>query len=341
MRVGGFFCALALMLSASAVAALPPDQETVHVVESGETLNGIAYRARVKRDAIIAANGLKPPYVIKVGQKLRIPRENAVATPAPASKPQSPPAPAQGGIATYTVKPGDTLGGIANREQVPRILIAEANRIEPPYTIRVGQKLLIPRTRHHIVKDGETGFGIAYHYAVPWPDIAVANGLETDASLRSGQKLLIPTVLNVPDPVATAEQPTTAAPTEQSRFAWPISGPIRRGFKSRGSGDYHDGLDITAARGAAVRAVAAGDVIFARRDNNQFGNLVVVDHGDGWHSAYGSLGRITVKKGHRVTKGERVGLVGDTSITKKTELHFELRRNGKPVDPLGQLPDRK
>ena len=338
MRRAALLSAFALMLCAGAAHALPPEQEAVHVVESGETLNGIAIRARVKRDAIIAANGLEPPYVIKIGQKLKIPRGNTAAKPKTARTPAPSPASASSGIATYTVKPNDTLGGIANREKVPRILIAEANRIEPPYTIRVGQKLLIPRTRHHIVKEGETGFGIAYTYAVPWPDIAVANGLEPDAALRAGQKLLIPTVLDAPDPVVA---PAKTVSSGKARFAWPLKGPIRRGFKSRGSGDYHDGLDITAPQGTAVRAVAAGDVMFARRDKNQFGNLVIVDHGDGWHSAYGSLGRITVKKGHRVTKGERVGLVGNTSITRKTELHFELRRNGKPIDPLSQLPDKE
>jgi len=327
------FSGIALIFAASAASASPPDQETEHLVVSGETLNGIANRAKVKRDVIIKANALKPPYNIRIGQKLSIPRGGQPATRPGANKKS----PTPSGSATYTVKSGDTLGGIANREQVPRILIAEANRIEPPYTLRVGQKLLIPRTRHHVVKDGETGFAISYQFAVPWQNIAIANGLEPKAALRPGQKLLIPTVLNTPGPAQTSAKP---APKPSSRFAWPLNGPVHRGFKSRGSGDYHDGLDITAPRGSAVRAAEAGEVIFARRDKAQFGNLVVVDHGGGWHSAYGSLSRITVKKGHRVTKGERVGLVGDTSITKRTELHFELRRDGKPVDPLSQLPGK-
>lgn len=87
-----------------------------------------------------------------------------------------------------------------------------------------------------------------------------------------------------------------------------------------------------------MHAAAAGTVIFAGEEKNQFGNLVVIDHGNRWHSACGSLGRLTVTKGHQVTQGERVGLVGDTSVTMRTELHFELRRDGKPVDPLTELP---
>lgn len=331
MKSAGLTSSLALLLFAAGAAAIPPDEETEHVVEAGETLNGIANRAKVPREAIIEANDLEPPYVIRIGQTLEIPRAGSAAAKS-AAKANSP-APS-GNSATYTVKAGDTLGGIALREKVPRILIAEANGLEPPYIVRVGQKLLIPRTRHHVVKAGETGFGIAYAYAVPWKSIAVANGLEPNAKIREGQTLLIPTVLDAPDPAPVAKSAAAAA----SRFAWPVNGDIRRGFIPRGGSDFHDGVDIIAPRGTAVRATAAGRVIFSGMDPKQFGNLVVIDHGDGWHSAYASLGRVTVKKDHRVSQGERVGLVGDTSITKHVELHFELRKNAKPVDPLKHLP---
>ncbi len=332
MKQVSLLCAVALLGWTAAAHAVPPEEETVHVVEAGETLGGIANRAEVSQSAIIEANGLEPPYVIKVGQKLDIPRGDSAKPATSSSTDTSPPS----GTSVHVVEAGETLGGIASRQKVPRILIAEANRLTPPYTIKVGQKLLIPRTRHHVVKDGDTGFAIAYEYAVPWNNIAVANGIEPDSALKTGQKLLIPTVFKAPE-IAPEPQAKPVAPSA-SRFAWPVQGPIRRGFRSRSTGAHHDGLDITAPRGTAVRAVAAGTVIFARNDPKQFGNLVVVDHGDDWHSAYASLSRITVKKGHKVAKGERVGLVGDTSITRKTELHFELRQGGKPVDPLGHLP---
>jgi murein DD-endopeptidase MepM/ murein hydrolase activator NlpD len=229
----------------------------------------------------------------------------------------------------HVVASGDTLSGIASRTGVPASRIAEANGLEPPYVIKVGQKLLIPRQRRHIVGKDETSFTIAYLYAVPWRKIAQANDIPPDASLRIGQELLIPATFDL---VKLDPQPAS------SRFAWPLSGPIRRGFAARGRGNYHDGLDITAARGAAVRAAAAGTVIFAGREENQFGNLVVIEHGDGWHTAYGSLSTVTVKEGGKVRQGERIGLVGDTSVTRRTELHFELRKDGTPVDPLPDLP---
>lgn len=338
MKHASFLVAAAIMLSASAAIALPPDQETEHVVTKGESLNGIANRAGVPRDSIIEANDLEPPYVIRIGQKLTIPRDSRPArrTVAASSSPASPSSSASP-TERHIVKSGETLSGIAQRASVPRVLIAEANGLRPPYNIRIGQELLIPRTRRHIVKPGDTGFAISYKYAVPWDAIAIANGLEPDAPIRAGKELLIPTIL---EPPVTAP---SAAPVQtlQGRFAWPLSGPeqgtIRRGYTARGTSSYHDGIDIVAPRGTAVRASEAGTVIFAGNERQQFGKLVVIDHGDGWHSAYGSLSRVTVKKGHSVTKGERVGLLGDSSITGRTELHFEMRKDGKLVDPMSEL----
>ena len=244
----------------------------------------------------------------------------------------------------HVVVAGETLGGIANRARVPRILIAEVNGLKAPYAVRVGQKLKIPRTRHHIVARGETGFTISYNYAVPWQDIAVANGLEPDAALRPGQKLLIPTVIA---PVRTA--PALSAPaalpvpntSSGGRFAWPVAGPMRRGYTGRElSSDYHDGIDITAAEGTAVRAAAAGKVLFAGPEPRQFGNLVVIEHADGWQTAYAFLSRITVTKDEQVNRGERIGLVGKTGMAKGPELHFELRHDNQPVDPADDLPRR-
>ena len=236
----------------------------------------------------------------------------------------------------HVVKPGETLMGIASRAEVPRVLIAEANGLKPPYALRAGQTLRIPRTRRYTVIRGDSGFSLAYRLGVPWKDIAVANGLDPEAALRPGQVLLIPTIITVPDPALS----TAAAPTP--RFAWPLAGPVRRGFTARAAeADYHDGIDIRAAEGTAVRAAAAGKVLFAGTEPRQFGNLVVIDHGDGWNTAYAFLSRVTVTKDEEVRAGERIGLSGKTGRAKGPELHFELRRNNRPVDPAEALPEAR
>lgn len=352
---------LATLALVSAPALAATKDESVHVVEQGETLNGIANRAGVTASAIVKANDLKAPYVVKVGQKLTIPRTAPrpaprAATPAAPAKPTPAPTAASRTAAkaqavanraaavsaeteeVHEVGPGETLGGIAQRAGVARVLIIEANGLQPPYAVRTGQKLKIPRTRRHTVKAGDTGFSISMKYAVPWEQIALANGLDAEAPVKAGQSLLIPTLVDAkaaPAPVASGE-PVKAAKPVSARFLWPVSGEVRRKFIA--GGDPHDGIDIKAPQGTMVRAAAAGTVKFAGAEKQQFGNLVVLDHGNGWFTAYGFLSRVTVKEGAKVAAGERVGLVGNTGLAKGDELHFEVRQDGKPVDPLDELP---
>lgn len=263
--------------------------------------------------------------------------------------------------AVHIVRPGETLGGIAERAQVPRVVIIEANGLKAPYSVKTGQKLLLPRTRHHVVKAGESGFDVAYRYGVPFKSIAVANGLKPNAVLQPGQRLLIPTILNsdaadktpAPSPAPSASPPasalnddagtdTRAAPTRfDARFDWPLLGKLRRGFVARTEEHYHDGIDIAGAEGSAVRAARAGTVIFAGKEPESFGNLVVLEGTDGWRTAYGFLSKVTVARGDEVRAHERIGLVGHTGQAKGDELHFEIRQRGnKPVDPLDYLPKR-
>ena len=249
----------------------------------------------------------------------------------------------------HLVREGETLGGIATRAKVPRILIAEANGLKEPWSVHAGQRLLLPRTRHHVVKDGESGFDIAYHYGVPLSSILVANGLKDGAKLKAGKDLLIPTVLHAAKPGA-ADGLADAKPKADSdrddgddthaapRFVWPLKGAVRRGFTARGKANFDDGLDISATEGAAARAIAPGTVLFAKEEPDSFGRLVVIDHGNGWQSAYGFLSKITVKEGDKVKATERVGLVGHSGKATRDELHFEIRQDNHPVDPERLLP---
>ncbi|MCZ8326169.1 MAG: M23 family metallopeptidase [Sphingomonadaceae bacterium] len=262
----------------------------------------------------------------------------------------------------YTVKAGETLGGIANRTGVPRLLIIEANGLKPPYAIRAGQKLVIPRRRSHTVQDGETGLDLAFDYGVPWSAIAAANGLDPKAPLKTGQKLVIPTIAKAPPgpaPAATTPAPvpspaSTATPAPDpgpapgapkttaeppAKLAWPVRGEIRRAFVARGGTKaFHDGIDIAAPRGTAARAAAAGTVIYAAQGPQEYGLTVIIHHGGRWTTTYSFLDRITVKDGDKVKAGERVGLVGQTGLATSPQLHFEVRRNRVALDPVKYLP---
>ena len=262
----------------------------------------------------------------------------------------------------YVVKPGETLGGIANRTEVPRLLIIEANGLKAPYLIRAGQKLVIPRRRTHTVKDGETGFAIAMEYGVPWSAIAAANALDPKDPVKIGQKLAIPTLAKAaaseapaaspsptpstapsaaPEPAATPAAAAKLPPdTKAPRFVWPHGGKIRREFAPRGKSGWHDGIDLTAGKGDAVRAAAAGKVIFAGPGPKEYGLTVIVYHTGRWTTTYSFLDKITVKDGETVKQGERIGLAGQTGLATSPQVHFEIRRNRAALDPVDYLPAR-
>ena len=161
-----------------------------------------------------------------------------------------------------------------------------------------------------------------------------------------------PTTTPTPDPRAgaEAEKATRAAAHAATRaaahateaapdFGWPLAGKVVRAYAARDQRNYHDGIDILAPEGAPVRAAAGGKVIFAGEEPQSFGRLVVLDHGNGWQSAYGFLSKVTVRQGDTVKPHERLGLVGHSGKAPRDQLHFELRRANRPTDPVDQLPD--
>lgn len=241
----------------------------------------------------------------------------------------------------HVVVAGETLGGIAARAGVPMETIAEANGLAEPYVVKTGKKLVIPRQRTHIVKKGDTGFAISFQYSVPFSQIALANGIDENDVLLPGQKLIIPALTKTPELAAAKPSPTPAASpapaTKEPAWRRPHEGKVILGWKRRADGGGHEGLDFAVNKGDAVRAAAAGTVIFAGEAPERFGNLVVIDHGGGWNTAYGHLDKVTVKRDEKVRAGERIGLGGSSGEATGTELHFEIRKDGEPLDPAPKL----
>lgn len=140
--------------------------------------------------------------------------------------------------------------------------------------------------------------------------------------------------------IQAAQARTYAAPAvsraaSSSGFIWPTSGTLTSGFGWRW-GRMHEGIDIAAPTGTPIAAVAGGTVIVAGWMGG-YGNLVVVDHGGGLATAYGHQSSIAVGVGTQVAQGQTIGYVGNTGNSTGPHLHFEVRVNGSPVDPLGYL----
>ncbi len=233
----------------------------------------------------------------------------------------------------HVVEEGETLKGIANRAGVPDVVIAEANGLAEPYVVKLGQKLVIPRQQVHTVKAGDTLSQIAERYHVPASQIALANGLGDADVVRLGQRLIIPAVL--------PEREASAAPGAPY-FRRPHDGKVLLGWKRRPDGGGHAGIDFAVATGDMIRAAASGTVISAGDDASRWGKLVIVDHGNGWQSAYGELARMTVEPGEAIKAGERLGIGGAKKGSAKgndpaAEFHFDIRHDGELVDPAPLL----
>ncbi len=130
-------------------------------------------------------------------------------------------------------------------------------------------------------------------------------------------------------------------PRSNGRFSWPVTGMITSPFGWRsnpfgGGPEFHQGLDIAAPMGTTVTAAAAGTVIMAQWYGG-YGNYILIDHGDHYSTGYGHLSAIYVSIGQVVQRGQAIGAVGSTGQSTGPHLHFEVRIDGKPVDPAPRL----
>jgi lipoprotein NlpD len=119
-------------------------------------------------------------------------------------------------------------------------------------------------------------------------------------------------------------------------WTWPASGTLLRGFDENSASK---GLDIGGSRGRPVQAAAAGRVVYRGSGLRGYGQLIIIKHNEEFLSAYAHNDRIYIKEGDTVKRGQNIAAMGDTG-SDEVMLHFEIRRNGKPVDPLKYLPKR-
>jgi len=256
------------------------------------------------------------------------------------------PTPVTAETKTYTVQPGDTVLGIAEKFGLKPETIQWANPglAQNVDLIRPGDSLAILPVDGalHIVTSGDTLGSIASEYKVSVDDIIgyKGNGLaDASAALSIAMKLVIPGGTKPYVAQQSNVAYTTGATPANARigggnFAWPTSGSINQRFWSG-----HTGVDIGAWIGSPVKAADGGYVAIAQGGwNAGYGNYVVIDHGNGFVTLYGHLNSIYVKPGESVSAGEQIGAVGTTGNSTGPHLHFEIRYQGVPRDPLAYLP---
>jgi lipoprotein NlpD len=220
--------------------------------------------------------------------------------------------------AYYKVRRGDTLFSIAFRYGLDYRRVAGWNRIRAPYTIYPGQKVrLRPRVRNRA--PGERN----KHSA---PGRTQRNQSKARSSARSTKP---------PPPSASSRQNSPPRSHSGIKWQWPTRGAVVRTFSSTQPG--RKGIDISGRQGQAIRAAASGRVVYAGSGLLGYGKLIIVKHNDVYLSAYAHNRRLFVREGQRVKAGQRIAEMG-RSGTDSVKLHFEIRRDGKPVNPKRYLP---
>lgn len=179
------------------------------------------------------------------------------------------------------------------------------------------------------LEPGMTLYSLARAYRVALPALMQVNGITDPTSIPAGTMIVIPAS---PGP---APRPRGTPPASMS-IAWPLPGRITAGFGQRGRHRHHEGVDIDGDTGEEVRAVAAGTVVVSGSEG-KYGRTVVIDHGSGLTTLYAHASRLLVHEGDRVGQGEAIAEVGASGNAHGSHLHFEVRRNGRPVDPSPYL----
>lgn len=257
---------------------------------------------------------------------------------------------------------GDTLFAIARRANVPVRALIDANGLRPPYAIQAGQQLRLPRGGAVAGQPAPSPQKAARAKQEEQPSAAPRGALEgaplpapaapAPADARGGRPSAgggaEPPVQPAPQPPAAVPSPVQAAvpvappidarpQPRTGRFLWPVRGDVVSVFGTKPGGLQNDGINIAAGLGTPVRAAENGVVVYAGNELRGFGNLVLLRHADGWMSAYAHLDDIGVERGAQVQRGQGIGKVGQSGSVSSPQLHFELRRDGKPVDPRPHL----
>ncbi len=218
-------------------------------------------------------------------------------------------------LVRHTVQKGQTLFRIARAYGLSVAELAEANHLDDPRELRVGEELFIP---------GATELKPVPDFDAPEPE---PRGHPEGSPRPSGPKSGVPE--------RRAQTKAVKVGRAEGVLAWPLRGVLYAKFGRKGN-DPHDGIDLSAPAGAPVKAAAPGSVLYAGEQKG-YGLIVIVEHANALITLYAHNRDLRVKTGQKVRDGQVVATVGDSGRTSGPHLHFEVRKDGQPVDPLDYL----
>ena len=305
-----------------------------YVVRKGDSLWSISQKFNISVHQIARLNNISTTRVLRIGQILKIDLSGEEQA-------------SSGEINNteqliydgdlYTVKKGDSLWTIAQRYRIYVSTLQYINNLKKT-NLTIGQKLKVSNVNYRpfTVENDISIRELSEYFNCSLDEIIELNTKYSEHSrLRKGTELLIPNT-----------NPFILTDTKIKKFNnemtyWPANGTIASPYGWRkhpvyGTRSFHNGVDIENVKGTNIKAVSAGKVIFASYKGNS-GNLVIIQHKNGYQTIYAHLDKIIVKKGSNVKQGEIIGKMGDTGVSTGVHLHFGLRRNGKFENPMNIL----
>jgi len=240
---------------------------------------------------------------------------------------------------TVTVASGDNLYALSRRYGVSVGKIQSANNLTDA-RLHVGQRLVIPgagytkpRSAARVAaRDTQTA-----PVPSPKPDAPAVRSVKTTSLPAPGSKSGVAASDEViggrNQQVASVDRLPAPEPMSGNSFRWPVQGRIISAFGTKPDGGHNDGINVAVPEGTSVKAAENGVVAYAGNELKGYGNLVLIRHSNNWVSAYAHNDEILVHRGDQVRRGQVIAKAGNTGQVSQPQLHFELRKGSRPVDP--------
>ena len=234
---------------------------------------------------------------------------------------------------------GDTLDSISKKYKVTKKELIRFNKIKYPYILKPGKFIKIPVSKRYKIKKGDTLYKIAKCSSTNVLEIKNKN------TNLNEKKLIVGSVINLPyysidncklksKKISKRNRSIKKSIKSKEIFIWPVQGSIITYFGKQKGGRKNDGINIISVKGNPVRAAMTGKVIYRGNELLAWGNLIIIKHKNNWTTAYAHLDKLLVKKGEIIKTGDIIASVGATGNVDKSQLHFQVRKNSKPLDPM-------
>lgn len=258
-------------------------------------------------------------------------------------------------LKTVTVARGDTLYSLSRKYEIPVNDLAVMNNLSAPFALSAGQKIRVPDLPVTKPAPAKTTTKAATSTKTATEKTKTVKPAEKPTTKQTTKPTQIKTDTKKQETKKTETKKTESKPKETkktansrqksqtvparsaSKFTWPVRGTILSHYGAKTGGLYNDGINISAASGATVVAAENGVVAYAGNEVRGMGNLIIIQHADGWMTVYAHLNSMAVRRGVRVSVGQKIGTVGQTGKVTKPQLHFEIRKGTKSYNPTNYL----